>query len=349
MNDITEAILNWYDEHKRSLPWRDDVSPYRSLISEVMLQQTRVETVKPYFQRFMESFPTVEDLANASQDQVLAHWSGLGYYSRARNLHHAAKQVVEMGTFPSTVPELRKLKGVGEYIAGAIGSIAFGLDVASVDGNHHRVLSRIFCSKGARKDMWVLAESLLPTGRSGDFNQALMDIGSGICVAKIARCERCPISAHCQAFQKDEVSLYPVKKKKKVVPVEEYICLRHIENEQILLGLRPSKGLYGGMMEPPMFLVSDYSIDKGLELLEERLGIAMTNQVIIGKVEHVLTHKKMVVHILETEFENSPTQAHYQKLERKKISECSEVGISSLAEKIIKFQEDKQQQIQFSK
>ena len=151
MKDITEAILNWYDEHKRSLPWRDEVTPYRSLVSEVMLQQTRVETVKPYFHRFMNSFPTIEDLANASQDQVLSHWSGLGYYSRARNLHHAAKQVVELGSFPNTVSEIRKLKGVGEYIAGAIGSIAFNIDTPAVDGNHHRVLSRIFRSKGSRK------------------------------------------------------------------------------------------------------------------------------------------------------------------------------------------------------
>ena len=197
--------------------------------------------------------------------------------------------------------------------------------------------------------MWVLAKSLLPEGRAGDFNQALMDIGSGICVAKIARCDRCPISLYCQALQKGEVSLYPVKKKKKVVPVEEYICLRHIENDEILLGLRTSKGLYGGMMEPPMFLVSNYSTDKAIVILEENLGISMTNNSIIGTVEHVLTHKKMVVHILETQFNGSPMQAHYQNVETRKLSDCSVVGISSLAKKIIKFQEDKQQKIQFVK
>jgi len=138
MNVITKALLEWYDIHKRSLPWRDTVTPYRSLVSEIMLQQTRVETVKPYFAKFMSSFPTIEDLASASQDDVLAHWSGLGYYSRARNLHKAAKQVVAAGSFPNTVSTIRELPGVGEYISGAIASIAFNIDSPAVDGNHRK-------------------------------------------------------------------------------------------------------------------------------------------------------------------------------------------------------------------
>lgn len=348
MNDITEAILNWYDEHKRSLPWRDEVTPYRSLVSEVMLQQTRVETVKPYFHRFMESFPTVEALAAAPQDQVLAHWSGLGYYSRARNLHHAAKQIVERGSFPDSVSELRKLKGVGEYIAGAIGSIAFGLDTPAVDGNHHRVLSRIFRSKGERKDMWKLATTLLPRGKAGDFNQALMDIGSGICQAKTPKCSLCPIKPHCQAFQHKEAALYPIKKKKKQIPTEIYISLRHIHDKQILLGQRPSKGLYGGMMEPPMFLVSDYSESNSIDILKKNLDISFENQKVIGKIEHVLTHKKMVVYILEAEIIGKPSPSHYLKLQNWNLGKISELGISTLADKIIRFREDPQQKLPFS-
>lgn len=351
MKDITEAILNWYDENKRSLAWRDEVSPYRTLVSEVMLQQTRVEAVKPYFDRFMRSFPTVEALAAASQDQVLAHWSGLGYYSRARNLHHAARQIVALGEFPSTLSEIRKLKGVGEYITGAIGSIAFNIDTPAVDGNHHRVLSRIFRSKGERKDMWKLAETLLPKGRAGDFNQALMDIGSGICQAKTPKCENCPIATYCQAFLHQEVHDYPIKKKKKIVPTETYISLRSIQKDKILLGQRPSKGLYGGMMEPPMFCVSnvsDVSASVGADVFQKKLDISLENHRVVGFVEHVLTHKKMIVYILDAELVGEPKQAHYQALQAYRLDTIKELGISTLASKIIRFREASQQRLPFS-
>ena len=224
MHTITKALLEWYDIHKRSLPWRDDVSPYRSLVSEVMLQQTRVDTVKPYFAKFMNSFPTVDALAAASQDEVLAHWSGLGYYSRARNLHKSAKKIVQDGSFPNTLKTIRELSGVGEYIAGAIASIAFGIDSPAVDGNHHRVLSRLFRNGGQRSDMWSIAEKLLPTGRAGDFNQALMDLGSQICTNKSPKCKKdCPLNHLCKAYLADEVSRFPVKKPKKAKPTEERI------------------------------------------------------------------------------------------------------------------------------
>ena len=184
MHPLTHDLLEWYDKHKRSLPWRDVRTPYGTLVSEVMLQQTRVDTVIPYYNAFLEKFPTVESLASAQQDDVLAMWSGLGYYSRARNLHKAAKQIVEKGVFPNTLEGIRTLSGVGEYIAGAVASMAFDLDVGAVDGNLHRVLSRIHCDGGDRKRMWTVIEPLLPTGRCGDFNQALMDLGSSICKKK---------------------------------------------------------------------------------------------------------------------------------------------------------------------
>ena len=213
---ITDALLEWYDLNQRVLPWRTDRTPYRTLVSEVMLQQTRVDTVIPYFESFMETFPTIEVLAAAEQDAVLAKWSGLGYYSRARNLHKAANQVVALGHFPNTLTEIRSLSGVGEYIAGAIASMAFHLDVAAVDGNLHRVLSRLFCDSGDRKSMWSLADTLLPkgTGRCGDFNQALMDLGSSHC-AKSFKCSGCPLQSHCQAHQSNRVAESPVLPKKK--------------------------------------------------------------------------------------------------------------------------------------
>ena len=215
---LTDDLLKWYDQHKRSLPWRDDRTPYGSLVSEVMLQQTRVDTVIPYYNAFLKKFPSVAVLASAKQDDVLAMWSGLGYYSRARNLHKAAQQIVEQGEFPSTLKGIRALSGVGEYIAGAIGSMAFDLNVGAVDGNLHRVLSRIHCDGGDRKRMWTVIEPLLPDGRCGDFNQALMDLGSSKCKKK-PNCVQCPIQVHCKAYIEARTTDYPVVKKKKVKKV----------------------------------------------------------------------------------------------------------------------------------
>ncbi|MEC8422612.1 MAG: A/G-specific adenine glycosylase, partial [Myxococcota bacterium] len=201
MHPLSRDLLAWYDAHRRILPWRDDgAGPYRTWISEVMLQQTRVETVKPYFARWMERFPTVEDLAAAPQDEVLAMWSGLGYYSRARNIHRAAQMVVEAGTFPTDLASVRALPGVGEYIAGAIASIALGLDEPAVDGNLERVLSRVHAHRGGRRAITAIARTLLPSGRAGDWNQALMDVGSGFCIPKAPRCPDCPLQRHCIAY-----------------------------------------------------------------------------------------------------------------------------------------------------
>ena len=210
---LTDDLLEWYDEHKRSLPWRDVRTPYGTLVSEVMLQQTRVDTVIPYYDAFMQKFPTVEDLARAQQDEVLAMWSGLGYYSRARNLHKAAQQIVNLGTFPNTLVGIRALPGVGEYIAGAVASMAFDLNVGVIDGNLHRVLSRIYCDGGDRKRMWTVIEPLLPDGRCGDFNQALMDLGSSKC-KKTPDCEGCPIQSHCKAYAQERTGEFPTAKEK---------------------------------------------------------------------------------------------------------------------------------------
>ena len=183
-----------------------------------MLQQTRVETVKPYFARWMERFPDVEALASAPEDEVLSMWSGLGYYSRARNLHRAAAMVVEQGGFPRDLAGVRALPGVGEYIAGAIASIALGLDEPAVDGNLERVLSRLHAHPGGRRAITVIARDLLPPGRSGDFNQALMDIGSGICIPRAPRCPDCPLRRHCAGHAAGTPTAFPVRKPRKKAP-----------------------------------------------------------------------------------------------------------------------------------
>ncbi|HEV7731057.1 MAG TPA: A/G-specific adenine glycosylase [Candidatus Binatia bacterium] len=200
-------LLRWYGRHRRDLPWRGASDPYAVLVSEIMLQQTQVSRVEDYFRRFLGSYPTLEDLAAAPPEAVRESWAGLGYYARARNLQAAARHiVVELaGAFPRHPDDLRRLPGIGRYTAAAVASLAFGADVATVDTNIDRVLGRVFRVRGARKTaerdkrIWRLAERLVPSGRSSDWNQALMDLGATICVARTPRCDVCPVAAVCRS------------------------------------------------------------------------------------------------------------------------------------------------------
>ena len=198
-------LLRWYARHRRDLPWRGARDPYAVLVSEIMLQQTQVARVKEYYVRFLRHYPTLEDLAAASEDAVRESWSGLGYYARARNLRAAARQIVAeyRGAFPEHPEELRRLPGIGRYTAGAVASLAFGADVAAVDTNAERVIARVFGFRGRPKTsrrlhrVWEVATALVPRGRSADWNQALMDLGATICVARAPRCSLCPVAAGC--------------------------------------------------------------------------------------------------------------------------------------------------------
>ncbi|TES93094.1 MAG: A/G-specific adenine glycosylase, partial [Anaerolineales bacterium] len=205
---IAKKLLDWYDINKRDLPWRDDPIPYAVWVAEVMAQQTRLETVTPYFERWMARFPTIADLALASQQDALTLWEGLGYYSRARNLHKAAQVVIEEhgGELPGNVKALQSLPGIGRYTAGAIASLVFGLDEPVVDGNVKRVMARVFMvdemvdvPAGERK-IWALAAEHLPLGKAADYNQALMDLGAMVCLPNNPDCERCPLREDCQAY-----------------------------------------------------------------------------------------------------------------------------------------------------
>lgn len=213
-DELSRRLLAWYDREQRRLPWRGHPDAYAVWVSEIMLQQTRVETVIPYFERWMQRFPTIQSLAQASQQEVLGLWEGLGYYSRARNLHKAAQVVVEHfgGQLPQERAGLEKLPGIGAYTAGAIASIAFGRDEAALDGNIRRVLARVFAirtparSPAGEKELWDLARRCLPPGRAGDYNQALMDLGSALCTPRSPQCMLCPLLAIC-AGQKLGLSL----------------------------------------------------------------------------------------------------------------------------------------------
>jgi len=214
---IRRRLLTWYRKHKRDLPWRRTGDPYRIWVSEIMLQQTRVAAVLPYYSRFLARFPDVTALADAREQDLLAAWAGLGYYSRARNLQKAAKDIVERGEFPRDFSSLQELPGVGDYTAAAVASIAFGLPHAVMDGNVARVLSRLTPEPGdiksdaVRKRLWAFAEALLDRKRPGEFNQALMELGATVCLPKRPQCERCPVHLHCEARKQGLENQLPVR------------------------------------------------------------------------------------------------------------------------------------------
>lgn len=214
---IRRKLLDWYDKSKRNLPWRNTKDPYSIWISEVMLQQTQVKTVIPYYERWIETFPTLEKLAGAPEQKILKLWEGLGYYSRARNLKKAAQIITKElgGKVPNTVTDLQNLPGIGRYTADAIASIAFGLKTPVLDGNVKRVLSRLFCmnengsTSASENRLWQRARDLLSVRRPGDFNQALMELGATICMPKSPTCPQCPLSTTCEAFLKGDPDLFP--------------------------------------------------------------------------------------------------------------------------------------------
>ncbi len=259
-----ETFLTWYHKEKRNLPWRATNDPYAIWISEIMLQQTRVETVIGYFYRFMEQFPTIQDLAAAEEQKLLKVWEGLGYYSRARNLKAAAQQIVAEfdGEMPQSIEEIRSLKGIGPYTAGAIGSIAFGLPEPAIDGNVMRVVSRLFCIEAdiakasSRRPFDEAMRTIIPPDEPGEFNQALMDLGSRICTPTTPKCEECPISQYCLAYAENRQTDFPVKSKK-AKPKDVYYIAGAIEDQgSFLLVQRPETGLLASMWHFPLVKVT---------------------------------------------------------------------------------------------
>ncbi|MDO0919176.1 MULTISPECIES: A/G-specific adenine glycosylase [unclassified Enterococcus] len=259
-----ETFLTWYHKEKRNLPWRATNDPYAIWISEIMLQQTRVETVIGYFYRFMEQFPTIQDLAAAEEQKLLKVWEGLGYYSRARNLKAAAQQIVAEfdGEMPQSIEEIRSLKGIGPYTAGAIGSIAFGLPEPAIDGNVMRVVSRLFCIEAdiakasSRRPFDEAMRTIISPDEPGEFNQALMDLGSRICTPTTPKCEECPISQYCLAYAQNRQTDFPVKSKK-AKPKDVYYIAGAIEDQgSFLLVQRPETGLLASMWHFPLVEVT---------------------------------------------------------------------------------------------
>jgi A/G-specific adenine glycosylase len=255
------ALLKWFQDNKRDLPWRiEPRNPYHVWLAETMLQQTQVVTVIPYYERWLQHFPTLETLAIASLDDVLKQWEGLGYYSRARNIHRAAQQVVRefAGVIPNTVEQLQKLPGIGPYTAGAIASLAFKADAPILDGNISRVLSRVVAlaedhrSPSSISELWGLSTRLIPSGRAGEFNEAMMDLGAIICTPKNPKCIVCPVHHLCIAYAKDAPTAYPVRVRKAKTPHKD-IVTAYVRDTSgcVLMAQRPVKGLLGGLWEFP--------------------------------------------------------------------------------------------------
>lgn len=255
-----QRILSWFDQHGRKhLPWQFDKTPYRVWISEIMLQQTQVSTVIPYYLRFMHQFPHIEDLANAHEDEVLHLWAGLGYYSRARNLHRAAKMVMEeyQGQFPDTEETLQTLPGIGQSTAGAILAIAFNQAAPILDGNVKRVLARFhgitdpINEKATENILWEFAKSYTPLKRVADYTQAMMDLGATLCTRGKPQCATCPLVSDCMAHQLGIAELLPKKKATKEIPTKEATFLIIKQKDCVLLQKRPPMGIWGGLFSVP--------------------------------------------------------------------------------------------------
>lgn len=292
------ALLRWFARHKRALPWRREPrDPYHVWLSEVMLQQTQVATVVPYFERWLLRFPTVRALAQAPLDDVLKAWEGLGYYSRARNFYKAAQRVhTELGgAIPDTVETLLRLPGVGRYTAGAIASLAFQRRAAVLDGNVKRVLSRLFALSGS-PDLWPLAETLLPAHGAGNWNEALMELGAMICTPRAPKCAVCPLRSQCGALAQGDPERFPERVRKPATPHHAVLtAVISRADGRVLMGQRPPEGLLGGLWE---FVSSDFRATAppwdAASMVRARTGLSIASQVTeLGSVRHAFTHFKI--------------------------------------------------------
>lgn len=303
---LPHYLLAWYQDHARELPWRGEKDPYKIWVSEIMLQQTRVDTVIPYYYRWMKRFPDLPSLANGSLHEVLATWEGLGYYQRARNMFRTASIVVAEygGELPGDLARLKSLPGIGKYAAGAIASIAFGMDEPAIDGNIRRVLARLFDisepvnSPQAEIRFQQLARQNLPKGKAGDFNQALMDLGALICTIRNPACMECPLTSECQAQKIGVQSKRPVRMPKVNIPHRIAVAAVILENDSVLLTQWPSNGLLGSLWKFPGYeTMTTEDLKTGLRCeIQERLGLDIGISSLVGIYRQAYTHFRVSLH-----------------------------------------------------
>lgn len=303
LRKISEPLLAWYEEEKRELPWRDKNNAYYTWVSEIMLQQTRVEAVKPYFTRFIQELPDIKALAYCEEKKLLKLWEGLGYYNRVRNMQKAALEVCEkyQGELPADYEALLSLPGIGSYTAGAIASIAYGLPVPAVDGNVFRVVCRLtengadVSKQSVRRQIEQQVKEIIPAARAGDFNQALMELGAVVCVPNgQARCGECPLEAFCQAKKNDRIQEYPYKAPKKARTIQEKTVLVIQDGEKVVLKKRPEKGLLAGLYEFPN---KAGVLDQKTALKEvEKMGLLPLRIQSMEEAKHIFSHVEWRMH-----------------------------------------------------
>ncbi|MBN1642639.1 MAG: A/G-specific adenine glycosylase [Anaerolineae bacterium] len=315
ITDIQSRLLAWADDALRDLPWRQVRDPYRVWVSEIMLQQTRVETVIPYYLRWMKQFPTIAALAQADLGDVLKAWEGLGYYARGRNLHRAAQIVVEEhgGRLPDTRDALLALPGIGPYTVGAILSLAFDQDAAVLDGNVRRVLSRLYAiddhprEAATRQRLWALAEAMVPSGRAGRFNEALMDLGAMVCTPRAPHCGLCPLNPVCEALARGDPEGYPLRRRR--TPTPHYSVAAGViwQDERLLIAQRPLDGLLGGLWEfPGGKQEPGETLPECLQReLREELDIEVTVGTKITVVRHAFTHFRVTVYAFDCRYRSA--------------------------------------------
>jgi A/G-specific adenine glycosylase len=312
-------LLDWYDDSKRSMPWRETDDPYRIWVAEIMLQQTRVDTVRDYYPHFLEAFPTVEALATAERDEVLKHWEGLGFYARARHLHEAAQTVVDEhdGVVPDTMDAIRDLKGIGPYTAAAVLSIAYEKPHAVLDGNVTRVLSRVFAveedatTSTAQRELRRLANDLLEPERPGDFNQAMMELGALVCTPSTPLCDRCALQNVCRAHDAGTEADYPVTPESEPVPHHDIAVGLVFDDDRLLIQRRPDEGLLGGLWEFPGGKQEE---GETLETacrreLREELGIGVAIDDHFYTLSHAYSHFKITLHAFRCHVVDGPPEA----------------------------------------
>jgi A/G-specific adenine glycosylase len=343
---LRRALLAWYPRHKRDLPWRRTRDPYAIWLSETMLQQTRVETVIPYYERFLARFPTVQALADAEPDDVTQLWSGLGYYSRARNLHAAARQIASDhgGELPRDVDALRELPGVGRYTAGAVASIAFDRAAPIVDGNVARVLARLLdlredvTAPPVQKRLWAEAEALARGPKPGDLNQALMELGALICTPRAPKCLLCPLREMCRGRAAGDPEALPVKKKPAAPKRIEGAAAVITRAGRLLAVRRPPEGLLGGLWDlPGGELAAEEAPQAALErALREKLGLALAGLAALGAVQHQFTHRTLALHVFRAEAKpGRVARSGYDAHRWVSRAAFARLGLSTLARKAL--------------
>ncbi len=334
-------LLRWYDRSRRELPWRGTRDPYAIWVSEVMLQQTRVETVRPYYERFLERYPDVGALAAAPLDDVLGSWSGLGYYRRARQLHRAAIEIDRAGAFPDTLEGLERLPGVGSYTAAAIGSMAFGLVAPAIDGNLERVLARLHVLEGplrtaaGKRRLREVALEWLDPSRPGDGNQALMELGATICLPRAPRCAACPIADHCQALRHGTVERYPQRVRKKKLVRKRLVVVVAERRGRLLLFRRPEEAdLLAGLWELPA--VSREGDDEAVvEALGDRYGGSWELGPSFGRFRHTVTFRALDIEVRSGRRWNAGTVAEGVEAGWFEPREIAELPASAIVSKAL--------------